>query len=215
MTPGGGVEMMQMAGATARDFGGHSIIMTDIAEKMTRPLAAAFEKNASLYNTAFQKAIAGGADIGKLMGTHLAPEMITARAGILASEVMQKGIVKTLGIKGTASAIKYGGARVGVAAAGSMALAAVPGLNLIFAADMAYQLAKLGGLAVKSAINLGRDGLKSMQGTINSGVMGGKYQDDEVRATSRARGVAAIQNSRLNARSLLGSEGAMMAAHYG
>jgi hypothetical protein len=90
----------------------------------------------------------------------------------------------------------------------------MPGLNMIFAADLAYQLAKLGGMGVKGAINFGKDAMKSMQGNINGGMFG-TYKDDEVRATSRARGVMAIQNSRLNARSLLGSEGAMMAAHFG
>jgi hypothetical protein len=80
---------------------------------------------------------------------------------------------------------------------------------------MAYQLAKLGGLAVKAGINFGKDGMKSMQGNMHTGIFGAGYKDDEVRATSRARGVSAIQNSRLNARSLLGSEGAMMASHFG
>jgi hypothetical protein len=41
------------------------------------------------------------------------------------------------------------------------------------------------------------------------------YNDTEAAATSRARGVMAIQNSRLNARSMLGSEAGMMAAHFG
>jgi hypothetical protein len=54
-----------------------------------------------------------------------------------------------------------------------------------------------------------------MQGTMNNDVFGNGYKDNEVAATSRARGVMAIQNSRLNARSLLGSEGAMMHAHFG
>ena len=79
---------------------------------------------------------------------------------------------------------------------------------------MAYQLAKLGGKAIKGGINFGKAGMRSMEGSMYGGMFGG-YKDDEVRATSRARGVSAIQNSRLNARSLLGSEGAMMAAHFG
>ena len=111
--------------------------------------------------------------------------------------------------------INGGGAKVGMAVGARAVAAAVPGLNLIFAADMAYQLAKLGGLAVKAGINFGKDGMKSMQGNMHTGVFGAGYKDDEVRATSRARGVSAIQNSRLNARSLLGSEGAMMASHFG
>lgn len=54
-----------------------------------------------------------------------------------------------------------------------------------------------------------------MQGTINKPLFGTGYVDNEVAASSRARGVMAIQNSRLNARSLLGSEASMMAAHFG
>jgi hypothetical protein len=46
-------------------------------------------------------------------------------------------------------------------------------------------------------------------------MFGTGFKDNEVAATSRARGVMAIQNSRLNARSLLGSEASMMAAHFG
>lgn len=42
---------------------------------------------------------------------------------------------------------------------------------------------------------------------------GGRYQDTEVAATMRQRGVAAIQNSRMNARSVLGSEARSL--HFG
>jgi hypothetical protein len=185
--------------------------MSETAEKMIRPLAGAFEKNAALYNRALSR------NLGS-MGSHLAPSMaegvVGHRMGLMATEVIEKGIIKSLGARGAMQAVKSGGARVGMAVAGEAALAAIPGLNLIFAADMAYQLAKLGGLAVKGAINFGKAGVTSMQGNISGGLFG-TYKDDEVRATSRARGVAAIQNSRLNARSLLGSEGAMMAAHFG
>jgi hypothetical protein len=54
-----------------------------------------------------------------------------------------------------------------------------------------------------------------MQGSMNKPLFGAGFKDNEVAATSRSRGVMAIQNSRLNARSSLGSEGAMMAAHFG
>jgi hypothetical protein len=54
-----------------------------------------------------------------------------------------------------------------------------------------------------------------MKGTINKPLFGMGYKDTEVAATSRARGVMAIQNSQLNARSALGSEASMMAAHFG
>jgi hypothetical protein len=215
LTSGGGAEMRTamgtsgyktfatnvnnlMPGNTGGAFSGiKTIQMTETAEKIIRPLSGALEKNASLRMLASSRGLA-------------------ARHGAasLATEIVDKGILKSLGAKGAMTAVKHGGARVGLAVAGEAALAAVPGLNLIFAADMAYQLAKLGGLAVKAGINFGKAGMKSMQGDMNSGMFG-SYKDDEVRATSRARGVAAIQNSRLNARSLLGSEGAMMASHFG
>jgi hypothetical protein len=216
LTSGGGAEMRTamgtsgyktfatnvnnlMPGSTGPTLSGiKTIQMTDTAEKLIRPLSGALEKNANLRMLASSRGLA-------------------ARHGAasLATEIVDKGILKSLGTKGAMTAVKHGGARVGLAVAGEAALAAVPGLNLIFAADMAYQLAKLGGLAVKAGINFGKDGMKSMQGNMNSGIFGAGYKDDEVRATSRARGVAAIQNSRLNARSLLGSEGAMMASHFG
>lgn len=217
LTSGGGVEMRTamgtagyktfatnvnnlMPGNTGPAFSGiRTIQMTDTAEKLIRPLSGALEKNINLRMLASSRGLA-------------------ARHGAasLATEIVDKGIIKSLGVKGAAKAAQYGGARVGLAVAGEIALKAVPGLNLIFAADMAYQLAKLAGKGIAAGINFGKDGMKSMQGNMYNGLLNsGSYKDDEVRATSRARGVAAIQNSRLNARSLLGSEGAMMAAHYG
>jgi hypothetical protein len=201
LTPGGGVEMRTAMGtAGMKTIGTSSIQMTESFFKIANPLTNAFEKSSVLRS----RAAGAGVRMSAISGYEA-----------MAVETLEKGILKTVGSKGALSAIKHGGARVGLAVAGEAALAAVPGLNLIFAADMAYQLAKLGGLAVKAGINFGKDGMKSMQGNMHTGVFGAGYKDDEVRATSRARGVAAIQNSRLNARSLLGSEGAMMASHFG
>lgn len=102
------------------------------------------------------------------------------------------------------------------AAAGSRALGlAIPGLNVIATASMVYDLTKLAATGVVAAGNFAKDAVKSMQGSIHKPLFGMGYQDNEVAATSRARGVMAIQNSRLNARSTLGSEASMMAAHFG
>lgn len=214
LTSGGGVEMRTMGGTVSRtaSFGISTISMTEKAEKLIRPLAGALEKNPRLLNLALSR----GNFAGGQFTASMADDVVKARMGAMATEIVDKGIVKSLGVKGAAKAAQYGGARVGLAVAGEIALKAVPGLNLIFAADMAYQLAKLAGKGIAAGINFGKDGMKSMQGNMYNGLLNsGSYKDDEVRATSRARGVAAIQNSRLNARSLLGSEGAMMAAHYG
>ena len=82
-------------------------------------------------------------------------------------------------------------------------------------ASMTYDIGKGVGKMIMGGGNFGKDALKSMQGTINRPLFGAGFKDNEVAATSRSRGVMAIQNSRLNARSALGSEGSMMAAHFG
>jgi len=82
-------------------------------------------------------------------------------------------------------------------------------------AMIGYDLGNLAGAGIKGGINLAGDAAKSLQGSLNKPVMGMGYKDTQVAATSRARGVMAIQNSRLNARSMLGSEAGQMAAHFG
>jgi hypothetical protein len=201
---GGGLDFMssQALGATAKTFGTGTLNLTNNAEKVVRGLAKGIHGNGQF-----------GVTVANRLG--MAMPMTELGAAKMGQRLLGEGIYKTLGARGTMQAIKFGGAKVGMAVGARAVAAAVPGLNLIFAADMAYQLAKLGGLAVKAGINFGKDGMKSMQGNMYTGVFGAGYKDDEVRATSRARGVSAIQNSRLNARSLLGSEGAMMASHFG
>jgi hypothetical protein len=140
---------------------------------------------------------------------------LTSFAGT-ADDVLEKGALRTLGPKGTAQAMAGKGGAKFAASMGARALALkVPGLNVIAAASLAYDLGKMAGEVVKSGINLVRDANISMQGSIAKPIFGMGYRDTEAAATSRARGVMAIQNSRLNARSALGAEGAMMAAHYG
>jgi hypothetical protein len=88
-------------------------------------------------------------------------------------------------------------------------------LNVLATGQLIYDIGKGVGKIASSGVNFAKDALKSMQGTINKPMFGTGFKDNEVAATSRARGVMAIQNSRLNARSLLGSEAAMLAAHFG
>jgi hypothetical protein len=204
LTVGGGEEMftgMKTAAGRSVTFGTSSIAMTETAEKLMKPLTQAMHTN-----DAFRRRVANSLGMAVPRTEFAAAQM--------SKHLIQKGFIETLGYKGAAHAAAAGGGRVALAVGGQALLKAMPGLNMIFAADLAYQLAKLGGMGVKGAINFGKDAMKSMQGNINGGMFG-TYKDDEVRATSRARGVMAIQNSRLNARSLLGSEGAMMAAHFG
>jgi len=132
-----------------------------------------------------------------------------AGPAISAQKVLEQGIFKS----GAQSALlTRQGAMVGAARFGAMA---IPGLNVLATASLAYDLGKMGGEIVKSGINLARDAAKSIQGSIYKPLFGMGYVDTEAAATSRSRGVMAIQNSRLNARSMLGSEAGMMAARYG
>ena len=199
LTSGGGPEMMQGLGLRTVNFAGRNMAITEVGENMSRALGGAFEKSAVLRT----KAASAGIRMSAIAGYEG-----------MGMETVEKGIIKTLGKRGALEASIKGGSRVGLAVGGEALLAAIPGVNMLFAADMAYQLGKLGGHAIKGAINLGKDAMKSMQGNMRGGMFG-SFKDNETAATSRARGVMAIQNSRLNARSLLGSEGAMMAAHYG
>lgn len=100
-------------------------------------------------------------------------------------------------------------------AGGKAFAAAMPGLNAIGTAALVYDLTKMAATGIVAAGNFAKDAVKSMQGSLHKPLFGMGYQDNEVAATSRARGVMAIQNSRLNARSALGSEASLMAAHFG
>lgn len=148
---------------------------------------------------------------GALLETGLAS---TKREAILKTgQALTNGITKTLG-KGAVG--KLMGTKGGAAVLGARgALMALPVINVLATASLVYDLGKMGGELVKSGVNLAKDAVKSMRGSINKPMFGMGYKDNEIAATSRSRGVMAIQNSRLNARSMLGSEAGMMAAHFG
>lgn len=80
---------------------------------------------------------------------------------------------------------------------------------------LAHDAAMLAGRAVGGVTKGIVDAGRSTMGSIDKPVMGMGFKDNTVAATSRQRGVLAIQNSQLNARSILGSEASMMAAHFG
>jgi hypothetical protein len=131
----------------------------------------------------------------------------------VAQKALSEGVFKTLGTKRVLQAsMTSTGARVLGARAAALA---IPGLQVVAAASLVYDLGRMGGEVIKSGINLARDASASIQGSINKPMFGMGYRDTELAATSRSRGVMAIQNSRLNARSVLGSEASMMAAHFG
>lgn len=116
--------------------------------------------------------------------------------------------------------LQSGGSRAVAAKFAAMgATRAVGGLmtpiGFLSMGQLVYDIGKGFGKIASRGVNFAKDAMKSMQGSINKPMFGAGFKDNEVAATSRSRGVMAIQNSRLNARSLLGSEAAMMAAHFG
>lgn len=128
--------------------------------------------------------------------------------------------LKTAGKIATSRAAASILGRAGAAAAAN----AVPVVGQVVSAAMTawmiFDIAKLGAALGRDLIfnpiaNGVKEGFKSFTGQISKAPFGMGYVDNEVAATSRARGVMAIQNSRLNARSLLGSEGSMLHAHFG
>ena len=198
-----------------------NLLASSMAGKGTRYMAGYFRGAQGFVDVAGLSGEAlGGAQkaIGH-MTKALGAEGIVGAAGeklageVAAKQILKEGAFKTLGTKGTMSAL---GTKAGATVLGARGLAfAVPGLNMLATASLVYDLGKMGGEAIKSGINLIRDAEKSLQGSFSKPMFGMGYRDTEAAATSRARGVMAIQNSRLNARSALGSEAAMMAAHFG
>ena len=116
------------------------------------------------------------------------------------------------GAKGAAGKVAAGRV-VGMGVLGKVAGSALIGPAA--AAMLAYDVGQLAGAGIKAGINLVGDAAESLQGSINKPVFGMGFKDTQFAATSRARGVMAIQNSRLNARSAMGSEAGMLAAHFG
>ena len=122
---------------------------------------------------------------------------------------------------GTAARVgmQKGGAKIGARLALAAGANAVPVVGQFVSAallaSLVMDVGQLGVAAFKSGVDFAKEGVQSYRGQINKGVMGMGYRDNTVAATSRARGVQAIQNSRLNARSVLGSEAGAMHAHFG
>ena len=136
---------------------------------------------------------------------------------VAANEMLERGIMKTYGVRGTAKLLTGAGGKEGIKlVAGAFGGAALNVANPIMTAAMVYDLSKMAATAIiGGSARFAKDAIKSAQGQINKPAFGMGYVDNEVAATSRARGVMAIQNSRLNARSSLGSEASMMAARFG
>lgn len=130
-----------------------------------------------------------------------------------------KGLGKKLGLEVGEEVGSMALMRGGMEGAGLAVAQFIPGVNvavdIAMAAMMTYDITKMGIGLMKGAVQTAADAGKSFKGSIGKGVMGMGYRDTTVAATSRQRGVMAIQNSMLNARSVLGSEAASVHARFG
>lgn len=142
---------------------------------------------------------------------HAGGRLIVSETGKrVGAGALKAGLGKAIEAGGAKAGMKFGAA-IGMDAVG----AAIPGVNVLMAAMMVHDIAEMGMELVKGGVNLAKDGIVSMKGSIDKPIMGMGFRDNEIAATSRARGVSAIQNSRLNARSVLGNEAASAFAHFG
>ena len=94
----------------------------------------------------------------------------------------------------------------------ALGMRAVPYIGqALLVRDLAMMGGKLVGTVGRTMIEAGQE----LVAPLNTPPMGAMFRDNAVAATSRQRGVAAIANSRLNMRSVLGNEAAAMHAHFG
>lgn len=151
-------------------------------------------------------AMASKIGLGVSQGTrHSAGRMLSA--GFDMAQKAFAGGHKMAGFKAAGRGTLLAGARVG-----SYLL---PGVNVAMALWAVHDLARLGTKAVGHTARLGVEAFQDFNRGLNTGIMENNFTDTEATMTSRARGVQAIQNSRLNARSILGSEAGSMHAHFG
>lgn len=131
-----------------------------------------------------------------------------------ARQMASAGLKAAKGATGMASRISLAAKGLGLAGA-RVAWLGSRFLGPIGAALMVKDAAKLLTWGAGKTMEVGGDLVQSFAGDLRTGIMQQTFQDTEATMTSRARGVQAIQNSRLNARSILGNEAGSMAAHFG
>lgn len=203
--------------AAAARAGGPTQAFKTIADDILSVIPGAPGSASAAGSVAANTNMATGTGAKKFLTADLTEAVIGKKAGTMAGqEMLEQGFLKTYGVKGAANIARYGGKEGAKLVGARVGVAALNFANPILTAAAIYDISKMAATAViGGGARFARDAMKSMQGSINKPAFGMGYVDNEVAATSRARGVAAIQNSRLNARSSLGSEAGMMASHFG
>jgi len=152
---------------------------------------------------------------GSARGTQWAQELGIERNA--AGRITAREAAKGAGRAAVGKKAAFSGAAKGLALmGGSIATGpAAPIVATVGAAIFAKDVLKLATTGAGHAMETGLGAAKSLQGGLNTGIMEGGFTDNETTLTSRSRGVMAISNSRLNARSVLGHEASAMSQHFG
>lgn len=205
-----------MAGART----GGAAVEAAMARAMDPALSGA-ERAGAMYfgrgaTMATQALEAGGVSVveraaGKTALKHVTAEGVERFGARAVMAGAREAAMKEGGKLAAGRLLAVGGAR--------MAGMAIPVVNIAMTAWLAYDIFKMGSGIIrdfnKRAAQKAREAAKSFKGQIEKPVFGMGFVDNEVAATSRSRGVMAIQNSRLNARSVLGAEAGALHAHFG
>lgn len=147
---------------------------------------------------------------------HLADAGLKVGAqGELLEEVAEGSWKRISNVKAFGRAAKAGQFKGAAAVGARMAPMAARVAGPIGAAFMAYDITKMGGAMVGGGVRTLGDSLRSFKGQIDKAPFGMGYRDNQVAATNRQIGIQAIQNSRVNARSILGNEAGMVYSHFG
>lgn len=205
------------AGEAVDDFAGKTVGQI-LAENGVTPIVPLSEEAANTIPGAVQGTFAG---MGESAATSVGEEAASAGATVAgeaasAAAAEVGDAVVNVGLRAGATTL---GELAGSFAASVAGSGAMGGLNVAMDAYAIYTGAKLlfqvGKLGFDLAGHEIQSDLKSFNGQRFKDPMGMGYRDSAAAATSRSRGVMAISNSRLNARSLLGHEAGQMHAHFG
>lgn len=206
-------------GATVGGYmGGARMGSTAVTEGMKaffggKPGAQYFTRGAS---TALGHLGQGGLTVTAKAGGRAGATTLAHTSGKTGLRAVGAGVRTAASQGGKVAAGKVLGASAARAAGGFLAN---PVVGAAMTAWLVYDVAKIGlGIfrdANERAAEKAREAAKSFKGQIEKPVFGMGFVDNEVAATARSRGVMAIQNSRLNARSILGAEAGPLHAHFG
>ena len=179
----------------------------------TMPLNGAASGGGAAFQKAFHASRTGMIEGTAAMNKSGAAAKVFGRQ-VATKEVLEAGAGKSLRLAGHAAKAGQGKFATQLATKGLTKLGSrfIPVVGQI---ALVADLGQMGLSALKKGAELGSDAAKSFQGQIQKPIFGMGYKDNAINATSRSRGLTAIQSSRLNARNALGHEAGMLASHFG